>query len=339
MKPAFPYKRLPGGERGFVRKSSLWEGADHLLLVRGTRFNEEYRRFNYRDIQVVSSVRCARAGSTGWWLLNIFVFFIALLFSLTPANHAHPYLVGMPLLLGAGVIARAIIALRYSCRCVLQTAVSREELVPLQRVWHATKALRIVRQRIVEEQGELPLDFGTLLPETGTKSVFRNRNDRNPSGVVDGKLKGYATRATAFAIVLFVLMLVNAGLSARFLDGPTATRMSATSRVLESTLVLSMGAATLFSLFSSHRLPNQSAMRKLLVTALLLQGFDVYLSTIMGSFYTLRQQTVVINVPTLQAWRWLIRFDVCAFLLVGAGGLVFLLLNWDFLRRGEASQT
>src|SRR5437016_13358775 len=49
----FPYRRLPGKQRGWIRKSSLWEGEDHLLLVRGTRFAEDYRRFYYRDIQAI----------------------------------------------------------------------------------------------------------------------------------------------------------------------------------------------------------------------------------------------------------------------------------------------
>src|ERR1700723_3392091 len=78
MQLEFPYTRMPGGLRGFVRKSSLWEGSDHFLLLRGTRFSEEYRRFYYRDIEALLVQKCARAGSIGWWAVNLIVCAVAI---------------------------------------------------------------------------------------------------------------------------------------------------------------------------------------------------------------------------------------------------------------------
>src|ERR1700684_1248315 len=55
-----PYRKLPGSRRGFFQKSSVWAGPDHLLLVRGSRFRDEYKRFYYRDVQAIAVARTPR---------------------------------------------------------------------------------------------------------------------------------------------------------------------------------------------------------------------------------------------------------------------------------------
>jgi len=56
------YVRLPGRRSGLLRRETLWLGSDHLLLVRSTRFNEDYRRFYLADIEaLVVQHRPARA--------------------------------------------------------------------------------------------------------------------------------------------------------------------------------------------------------------------------------------------------------------------------------------
>ena len=55
-----PYRKLPGTRRGFIQKSSVWAGPDHLLLVRGSRFRDEYKRFYYRDVQAMAVARAPR---------------------------------------------------------------------------------------------------------------------------------------------------------------------------------------------------------------------------------------------------------------------------------------
>src|SRR5580658_7114351 len=54
------YRKLPGKRRGFLNVSSVWAGPDHLLLVRGSRFREEYKRFYYRDVQAIAVARGPR---------------------------------------------------------------------------------------------------------------------------------------------------------------------------------------------------------------------------------------------------------------------------------------
>src|SRR5580693_8033557 len=54
------YRKLPCKRRGFFNVSTVWAGPDHLLLVRGSRFREEYKRFYYRDVQAIAVARAPR---------------------------------------------------------------------------------------------------------------------------------------------------------------------------------------------------------------------------------------------------------------------------------------
>src|SRR3982751_5198076 len=158
MTAAFPYKKLPGTRRGLVRKAVLWEGADHIFSVTGTRFSEQYRRFYYRDIQALVIQRCARPGSIGVWLLTSFFCVVFTLFGKVSYTNGGPvwlhfslWIVSLVLFLY--LVYRSIVSLKYSCRCYIQTAVTWEELPPLYRIWNAQKALGQIRTRITEVQG------------------------------------------------------------------------------------------------------------------------------------------------------------------------------------------
>src|SRR6266849_5352271 len=48
------YQRLTGRKRTLLGYSQLWLGPDHLLLVKSTRFAEEYQRFALADIQAIT---------------------------------------------------------------------------------------------------------------------------------------------------------------------------------------------------------------------------------------------------------------------------------------------
>jgi len=126
----FPYKKLPGSLRGFIRRASLWEGSDHLLSVSGTRFSEEYRRFYYRDIEAIIIQKCPRAGSIGMYVVSALVCLIG---GIVAATSRAPLVWAIPAASFAFLLARALLSFRYSCRCFVQTAVSREELPSLFR--------------------------------------------------------------------------------------------------------------------------------------------------------------------------------------------------------------
>ncbi|MFL6463803.1 MAG: hypothetical protein ACJ73N_05270, partial [Bryobacteraceae bacterium] len=179
MTAAFPYKKLPGTRRGLVRKAVLWEGADHIFSVTGTRFSEQYRRFYYRDIQALVIQRCARPGSIGAWLLTSFFCVVFALFGKVSYTNGGPIWLHFSLWIASLVlflylVYRSIVSLKYSCRCYIQTAVTWEELPSLYRIWNAQKALGQIRTRITEVQGAWAGDPQALAEET-TEQKRANR--------------------------------------------------------------------------------------------------------------------------------------------------------------------
>jgi len=147
------YKRVPGGRRGFFRRASLWLGDDHLLAVTGWRFTEDYKRYYYRDIQALVLARTRR------WAVTLPWFVVALClatFALVAQAGSIAWLpeVGWNLLL-ALALAWLFVSLKASVRCSIQTAVSREELPSILRLWSAQRALRILADRIAQAQGTL----------------------------------------------------------------------------------------------------------------------------------------------------------------------------------------
>ena len=147
---ARPYRKLPGHRRGFIKGSSVWLGADHLLLVKSTRFREEYKRFLLRDIQaivVASMPRFAistRAFSLG--VLWLIVYFAAR--NRAPWAPAVLWTTAL-CLVGAWIYFCAA----SSCTCRIITAVSRDDLPSLYRNWTVRRFLAQVEPRIAQVQG------------------------------------------------------------------------------------------------------------------------------------------------------------------------------------------
>jgi hypothetical protein len=147
------YKRLPGGRRGFFRQASLWLGDDHLLAVTGWRFTEDYKRYYYRDIQALVLARAPR------WAVTLPWFFVALSLSIVARVARAGAVAWLPDVCWSLVVALAVawlfVSLQASVRCSIQTAVSREELPSLLRFWTSQRAMRILGDRIAQEQGTL----------------------------------------------------------------------------------------------------------------------------------------------------------------------------------------
>jgi hypothetical protein len=335
MRPELPYTRMPGGLRGFVRKSSLWEGSDHLLLVRGTRFAEEYRRFYYRDIEALVVQKCARTGSIGWWLVNLTACAVAVPMVFVPGFPKAPT-GAIALLTVLLLLVRLVIAVRYSCRCVVQTAVSREELPSLQRTWTAKKALGRLREKIAEVQGVLSEDAGGLLASTEAEATVAPGNASDKARSQTPPTRPNAARSVNLAIAAFALLLVDAAQAFSVVTGPAAVG-SLWSSVLIVALVITTGGLTVFSLLGTNGLRSLRKLRALLLTALIFEGLDIYFGMVLGSLYSIEKGVVDITLTLVQAWPWLMRVDggLCA--LLGGIGLIFVLLNWETLRRENVS--
>ena len=148
------YRKLPGTRRGILMGSSVWMGPDHLLLVKSSRFREEYKRFYLRDIQSIGVAETARFHISTRSLVIGALWTIAFSMALgmselqkTPAA----WIVG-----GIGVLlifAWIFISAGYSCRCRIFTAVSSEDLPSIYRTWTARRFLEQVEPYIGQVQG------------------------------------------------------------------------------------------------------------------------------------------------------------------------------------------
>lgn len=144
------YTRLPG--RGFKKggffavfriRARLWLGRDHLLCVYNKKYEEDYKRFYYKDIQAIIIHKTNRAKA---W--NIIFGIFAAIFAVR-ITELWP-------LTGFFLLLMLINRLRGpTCACTLQTAVSKEYLPSLSRLRNAEKAVNRLMPLIEKAQGKL----------------------------------------------------------------------------------------------------------------------------------------------------------------------------------------
>lgn len=160
-----PYQRLTRAHTsiGFIEsiRTSLWLGADHLLLVEHHRFEEHYKRFHYRDIQAVIIKK------TGWFQvfnvvsgLGLGIFVPSTLLTLSRQEIFLPAFCGAMALLFALLLGINLWAGK-SCACTLQTAVQTQPLRSIKRIRQAKKILARIRPMILSAQ-ETPPPAGQL---------------------------------------------------------------------------------------------------------------------------------------------------------------------------------
>jgi hypothetical protein len=186
------YRRLTGRKRGFVGYSQLWLGPGHILLLKSTRFAEEYQRFTLSDIQAIvitglpvrAFVYAAGAATAGIWAVGMLV------------------ATSMFAKIGSGLVGSALLAWAVAdiargprCRCHLYTAVSRELLAPVSR-------LRQARAFLAELQPAIDAVQGTLFPEAFGEVQAVERTVLDPPKV---------PRSVSYLPeVIFALLLVDA---------------------------------------------------------------------------------------------------------------------------------
>jgi hypothetical protein len=161
-----PYRKLPGRRRGFLFGSSVWLGSDHLLLVKSSRFREEYKRFYFRDIQAIVTAKAPRFHiSTRSAVIAVVWFAICLSLA------GRGVLPGNALDWGSAAVAVALIAAwayisaARSCRCRIYTAVSSDELPSVYRTWTARRFLNRVQPHLDQAQGVLEGNWAEAVEE------------------------------------------------------------------------------------------------------------------------------------------------------------------------------
>lgn len=144
------YIKLPG--KGFKRgsflslsgiRASLWLGRDHLLCIYNKGYEEDYKRFYFRDIQafVIHQDNRRLLWNIAFGTCALVFAFGGLMFSAVSAVF---------------VILMFINWLRGpTCTCSIQTAVSKEDLPSLNRVKNVNHAISRMSHVIEREQGHL----------------------------------------------------------------------------------------------------------------------------------------------------------------------------------------
>lgn len=160
------YQKLPGRRRGFIKGSSVWLGPDHLLSVKNLRVREDYKRFYFRDVQAVAVARAPRFHISTTHFLVIVLWLIAYAaLRLVPPFAGILWAVG-----GLIAIAWVLISARFSCRCRIYTAVSRDELPSIYRTWTAKKFLAKITPRIADVQGPVAANWAETLEAAPTSA-------------------------------------------------------------------------------------------------------------------------------------------------------------------------
>jgi hypothetical protein len=189
------YRRLTGRRRSLFGYSQLWLGPDHVLLVKSTRFAEQYQRFAMADIQAI--VITSLPDRTVAQMVGVAVAVLWMLLLLTVSSIFAKVFFAV-----TGAMALAVVLLDLArgarCRCHLHTAVSRE-LLPVSRMRAAGALLDTIRPAIEAVQGRLPETAGVETQPSAAAPLLDS-----PPEVPDAP--GYLPE------VLFALFLLDAAL-------------------------------------------------------------------------------------------------------------------------------
>ena len=156
---------------GFVTRSSLWLGKDHLLKIDSNRFVETYKRFYFRDIQAIT-IRTTRRRQ--FWNIILLLLMLVCIGSLSGIFVRRFMLVTM-LVLAVPMLVNNLLGT--TCVTFLRTAVQVEELPSLSRVRRVHKVLQHIRPLIAGAQGELtPEEISAGMQEmTRTAAIERQQ--------------------------------------------------------------------------------------------------------------------------------------------------------------------
>ena len=157
--PAITYQALPGRGLELTRYCRLYLGPDHLLQMASTGYQENYKRFNFADIQAIIVQRTGVFQGLNWGfgLLTLVCLGGWLLEALNRFAEGPPLWVvlGVLTVLCAGPLLLNVL-LGPTCVCYLRTAVQMERLAAMKRLRSAQRVLDRLRPMIEAAQGTLP---------------------------------------------------------------------------------------------------------------------------------------------------------------------------------------
>jgi hypothetical protein len=136
--------------------SSLWLGKDHLLVVESSGYSEKYRRFYFKDIQVLAMCK-TKTGMIRWIVLGVVAGFFGLLAIALRDDIAAVCILGL-LALVLAIIAVCDALAGPTASCSMRTAVHMEVLPSLDRVRRARKVFERLKPVIAAAQGTMSFE-------------------------------------------------------------------------------------------------------------------------------------------------------------------------------------
>ncbi len=261
------YRKLPGHRRGLLRGSSVWMGADHLLLVKSVRFREEYKRFFLRDIQAIVVAEKPRFHISSRSLAIGILWLAVYLFARSRAQWI-PMVLWTSAVLLVGIWLYVSYGLSCSCRII--TAVSRDQLPSIYRTWIARRFLAEVEPRIREVQGTVQEGWAEALEDRPIGPTFAVPAGTVPSAASSG-LPAPLRSATAVSAV-FTGSLFADGI----LNLATLHSLTHTTQWIWYALALVQVASAVMIFVQHHRGMLSVGMQRLAIVALIAMGASYY---------------------------------------------------------------
>ncbi len=147
-----PFTKASLRHRSFTGYSQVWLAQDHVLVLRSSRIKETYRRFLFADIQAIVITQGPDV-SVPRGLFGVLIL-IGLLWAITATSIAGKVFLGLVTVIAAGLLIRDVMR-GPRCRCVLQTAVSREQVDALSRTREARRFVEQVTPLIEQAQQQI----------------------------------------------------------------------------------------------------------------------------------------------------------------------------------------
>jgi hypothetical protein len=144
------------------RRTQLWLGDDHLLMVELEGYREHYRRFSYRDIQalVIRKTPDGKAVNGVLGALVLLLLGLSLLVNDPVGRIIFWTIAGL-----FGLVLLVNFLRGPSCKCDLRTAVQVVDLPSISRLRTARKVLQRLKPLIVAAQGRVELEhLGNAVP-------------------------------------------------------------------------------------------------------------------------------------------------------------------------------
>ena len=309
------YRKLPGRRRGFIIGASLWMAPDHILSVKSQRVREEYKRFHFADIQGIAVANAPRFYfSTGHLLIGLLW-----LAAYIVTAQFRPALTWIPWLLAVLLtMAWILISLRWSCRCRIYTAVSREELPSISRIWTARKFLDAVTPLITQVQGTAPPDWATL-----AEDAVRVETAPLPAAAAEDIPSANARIHTLASDLFIATLLANA--VANLVALRSTSQAANWSQIFFGLALL---GETVMLFVQYYRRLLQRAMQRLAIANLIAVGTMYYVRQMIYSVKAgAAQPGADLKIPTFYAGDALTRgieAGVCAVLGLIGLGIIFL---------------